>query len=235
MSSRASLAHTAFENNDPPSSRTAHEGASSEPGHELDSALSVAGMWGVIEGSSSSVALLAALYCAGAPGPLAARVAAVASVGGAAASAARGWARCALEHATYRRERAREEWELAHYEEGERKEVVDLWVSRGVSRAHAETATAALAGYKDVFVDIMMDQEVLLHAVRLRSRGGGRRPTARARTSHVQPSNIPRPSLAAPVHPSRGWRDSLLILSLIIHSAAAAPMGRCGCWEAQFR
>lgn len=229
--SRAERSRDAFENNDPPSSRSAHE-TSFEPGHELDSALGVAGMWGVIEGSSSSIALLAALYCSGATGQLAARVAAIAGVGGAAASAARGWARCALEHATYTRERAREEWELKHYEEGERKEVVDLWVSRGVSRVDAEAATAALSGYKEVFVDIMMDQEVQIHAVRSLAYCAH----AIDALPHLFPPH-PAPCVTSQIasfHPSRGGRNCFFIKFIFIHVTAAAPLGCCWCRETEF-
>jgi hypothetical protein len=167
---RAESARDAFANNDLPSSRSVHDAAESfttaEPGHAVDTALGVAGLWSAVEGSSASTVLLVALFFAGARGPLVARVVTIAAAAGAAASGARAAARCALEHATYKREREREEWELKNYAEGERKEVVDLWVSRGVARQDAETATGALIKTQELFVDIMMDQEVMLYKVR---------------------------------------------------------------------
>ena len=57
-------------------------------------------------------------------------------------------------------ERRREEWELENYPEGERREMVELYMDKGMSREDAENVIETLAKYKDFFVDIMMTQEL---------------------------------------------------------------------------
>lgn len=59
-------------------------------------------------------------------------------------------------------ERRREEWELENYPEGEIREMVDLYMEKGMSRQDAESVITTMAKYKDFFVDIMMTQELQL-------------------------------------------------------------------------
>ena len=59
-------------------------------------------------------------------------------------------------------ERRREEWELENYPEGEIREMVDLYMEKGMSRQDAETVITTMAKYKDFFVDVMMTQELQL-------------------------------------------------------------------------
>eukprot|EP00629_Pelagomonadales_sp_RCC1024_P003348 CAMPEP_0119269704 /NCGR_PEP_ID=MMETSP1329-20130426/7002_1 /TAXON_ID=114041 /ORGANISM="Genus nov. species nov., Strain RCC1024" /LENGTH=266 /DNA_ID=CAMNT_0007269705 /DNA_START=211 /DNA_END=1009 /DNA_ORIENTATION=- len=64
----------------------------------------------------------------------------------------------------YQRERAREEWELENYADGEREEMVGLWVHKGLRRGDADSVIATLAGYKEFFVNIMMVEELKMFA-----------------------------------------------------------------------
>jgi vacuolar iron transporter family protein len=59
-------------------------------------------------------------------------------------------------------ERCREEWELENYPEGEIKEMVDIYVSKGMTQDDAEKCIAIMSKYKDFFVDLMMQQELEL-------------------------------------------------------------------------
>lgn len=59
-------------------------------------------------------------------------------------------------------ERCREEWELENYPEGEIREMVDIYCSKGMSRDDAVTCINIMAKYKDFFVDLMMLQELEL-------------------------------------------------------------------------
>jgi DNA damage-binding protein 1 len=59
-------------------------------------------------------------------------------------------------------ERAREEWELENYPEGEKNEMIDIYIEKGMSREDAETVVHTMAKYKDFFVDIMMTHELEL-------------------------------------------------------------------------
>ena len=58
------------------------------------------------------------------------------------------------------REKAREAWELDNYPEGEIKEMVELYVGKGLEQADAELIVNTMAKYKDFFVDVMVKDEL---------------------------------------------------------------------------
>ncbi len=57
-------------------------------------------------------------------------------------------------------ERRREEWEVDHYPEGERREMVELYTHKGIDREDAEVIAATLSKYHEAWVDIMMVEEL---------------------------------------------------------------------------
>jgi VIT1/CCC1 family predicted Fe2+/Mn2+ transporter len=57
-------------------------------------------------------------------------------------------------------ERERERWELESHPEGEKKEMVDLYVSKGVSREDATLVMETLMKYPEVYLDLMMVDEL---------------------------------------------------------------------------
>ena len=59
-------------------------------------------------------------------------------------------------------ERRREEWEVESYPEGEIKEMIEIFESKGMSHKDAVVVIETMAKYKDLFVDIMMNQELEL-------------------------------------------------------------------------
>ncbi len=59
-------------------------------------------------------------------------------------------------------EKKREEWEMENYRDGEIKEMIDIYVSKGLSPDDAKTVIETMAKYEDFFVDIMMQQELEL-------------------------------------------------------------------------
>ena len=59
-------------------------------------------------------------------------------------------------------ERRREEWEMDNYPEGEIREMIDIYKSRGMSHDDATLVIKTMSKYKDFFVDIMMQQELEL-------------------------------------------------------------------------
>lgn len=59
-------------------------------------------------------------------------------------------------------ERARENWEMENYPEGEICEMIDIYKERGMTQEDAELVIKTMAKYKDFFVDIMMTQELEL-------------------------------------------------------------------------
>ena len=59
-------------------------------------------------------------------------------------------------------ERRRENWEMENYPEGEIREMIDIYESRGMNREDATMVIQTMAKYKDFFVDIMMTEELAL-------------------------------------------------------------------------
>ena len=57
-------------------------------------------------------------------------------------------------------ERTREDWEMRQNPEGEIQEMVDIYVSRGMSREDATTVISTMAKYHDFFVNVMMVEEL---------------------------------------------------------------------------
>jgi VIT1/CCC1 family predicted Fe2+/Mn2+ transporter len=60
----------------------------------------------------------------------------------------------------YDRERQREAWEVEHFPEGERTEMLELYGAQGYSDEDAETLVAIQSQYQEQWVDAMMVQEL---------------------------------------------------------------------------
>jgi VIT1/CCC1 family predicted Fe2+/Mn2+ transporter len=57
-------------------------------------------------------------------------------------------------------EKQREHWEYHHYKEGEIREVVEIFIKRGMEQADAEHIVPILARYEDIFVNFMVSEEL---------------------------------------------------------------------------
>ena len=57
-------------------------------------------------------------------------------------------------------ERAREEWELENYPEGEKLELKELYIEKGLSEEDSDKLVEILAKYPDFMIDVMMKDEL---------------------------------------------------------------------------
>lgn len=57
-------------------------------------------------------------------------------------------------------ERKREEWETENYLSGEKKEMVEIYESKGVPKEEAEIIVEKLSKYKPAWIDVMMKEEL---------------------------------------------------------------------------
>lgn len=62
----------------------------------------------------------------------------------------------------YRREHARENWEIKNYIEGEKLEMVELWTSRGLDKDTATDVIEKISKHPAFFADMMMKDELNL-------------------------------------------------------------------------
>jgi VIT1/CCC1 family predicted Fe2+/Mn2+ transporter len=59
-----------------------------------------------------------------------------------------------------RAEHKRERWELDNYPEGEKREMEELYIKRGMTAADAESVVGVMSKYKNFFLDVMMVEEL---------------------------------------------------------------------------
>eukprot|EP01099_Mayorella_cantabrigiensis_P004243 TRINITY_DN317_c0_g1_i2.p1 TRINITY_DN317_c0_g1~~TRINITY_DN317_c0_g1_i2.p1 ORF type:complete len:226 (-),score=13.72 TRINITY_DN317_c0_g1_i2:329-1006(-) len=65
-----------------------------------------------------------------------------------------------LEYDVYTWERKREKWECDNFIEGERKEMIEIYQNKGLSREDAEKVIRTLSSNTELFVDLMMVEEL---------------------------------------------------------------------------
>lgn len=59
-----------------------------------------------------------------------------------------------------KREREREKWELENYKEGEIQEMIEIYTGKGMMKEDAELVMRVCAKYEDLFVDMMLVDEL---------------------------------------------------------------------------
>ena len=57
-------------------------------------------------------------------------------------------------------EKKREKWELDNYPEGEKREMIELYMARGMTEEDATQVIGTLAKYKNLFLDLMLVEEL---------------------------------------------------------------------------
>ncbi|MFH0927416.1 MAG: VIT1/CCC1 transporter family protein [Candidatus Micrarchaeota archaeon] len=60
----------------------------------------------------------------------------------------------------YNAERTRERWEVDNYPQGEKKEMVEIYEEKGISRKDAQAMVKTLSKHKEAWVDVMMAEEL---------------------------------------------------------------------------
>lgn len=60
----------------------------------------------------------------------------------------------------HRAERRRERWEVEHYPEGEKQEMIELYTAKGIDPAGARTVVDILSRHPEAWIDVMMVEEL---------------------------------------------------------------------------
>lgn len=170
VSRNLGLAQDAFTLKDTALSRAAHSPVlqgrtmECEAGHTgMMSPMHTCVVFGALDGLVSCVVAVAAISTASDVG-LQYSISVVTSIifGLALGPGLRNHVKYCTEFETFARERRRELWEMQNFVEGERNEMVELFVSDGVAEADARKAIDLLSQpqYEDFFVDLMMVKEL---------------------------------------------------------------------------
>lgn len=64
------------------------------------------------------------------------------------------------EHEYATTEKKREKWEFDNFPEGEKREMVEIYMQRGMKEEDATTIIETMSKYEDIFVDVMMVEEL---------------------------------------------------------------------------
>jgi len=163
-------ARRAFDIQNPALSKEAHSAvqcqASKEAGHlGLDSTFRKCAIYSGFEGVVVSTTLLVILSACDLPQSSILSMASVLAAVLALATGLRDWIRYRADWTHYEREKQREKWELSNYPEGERKEMIELYVqTHRLSEKDATDVINTMSSYNDFFVELMMLQELKLLA-----------------------------------------------------------------------
>jgi VIT1/CCC1 family predicted Fe2+/Mn2+ transporter len=124
----------------------------------------------------------------------------------------------------YQREREREAWEVEHFPEGERIEMLELYKAKGYSQEDAQTLIAIQSKNQELWVDEMMVQELGLLP-------DDRRPTYSALAtlaSFVVAGAVPLlvyvVGLFVPIDPSTAFMTSIILSAMALFGLGAAKV-----------
>lgn len=159
-----SAARAAYASGDIDASKQAHGMSCSEAGHD-GKPQSVFGRSVVVGGYEGMLITSVLLVVASQSGlPLHTNLQIVLSclVALSLAAGMRDYIQLRSDYAHYHREKKREEWELKHCPEGEKKEMIELYVGKGMSEQDATTVIETMSKYDEFFVDVMMCQELVM-------------------------------------------------------------------------
>jgi VIT1/CCC1 family predicted Fe2+/Mn2+ transporter len=158
-----SAARDAFQSADAKKSRQYHDAKSaSEDGHQTEGGMLKPIIFGGLDGILTSFAIVAGA-AGGELSPQVVLILGVSNIFADALSMGVGeFLSSKANNEWILSERAREEWELENYPEGEIKEMVEIFEDKVMSHEDAVSCINTMAKYKDFFVDIMMQQELEL-------------------------------------------------------------------------
>lgn len=154
-------AHDAYRRHDPEASRKAHTGGNAPEEHQTGHGQYIKSfVYGGLDGIVTTFAVVAGVTGAN----LSASVVLILGVANLIAdgiSMAFGdYLSTKAENEYMAMERGRETWETRNYPEGEKREMVELYVEKGISPEDAKIAVGALSKHEKPWVDIMMIEEL---------------------------------------------------------------------------
>lgn len=154
-------ARDAFRRNDPEASKKAHDGGGAPEEHQTGHGQYIKSfVYGGLDGIVTTFAVVAGVAGAN----LSSKVILILGVANLIAdgiSMAFGdYLGSKAENEYAAAERVRETWEVRNYPDGEKREMVELYVDKGIAETDAKIAVEALSKNEEAWVDIMMVEEL---------------------------------------------------------------------------
>lgn len=154
-------ARDAWRHHDPEASRQAHESGNAPEKHQVGSGQYIKSfVYGGLDGIVTTFAVVAGVAGAN----LSASVVLILGVANLIAdgiSMAFGdYLSTKAEKEYMAAERVRESWETRNYPEGEKREMIEIYMAKGIPEADAKTVVEALSKHKKSWIDIMMVEEL---------------------------------------------------------------------------
>tara|TARA_R110002096_G_scaffold435128_1_gene659448 strand:+ start:2748 stop:3530 length:783 start_codon:yes stop_codon:yes gene_type:complete len=153
-------AKSAFESKDEEASRRAHDSGDGEPHQAGGGQYIKSFVYGGLDGTITTFAVVAGVAGASLSSNLILILGFANLIADGIAMAFGDFLSTRAEQQYHAAERAREEWELENYPEGEKLELKELYVERGLSVGEADTVVEIFAKHPEFMVDTMMKDEL---------------------------------------------------------------------------
>ena len=160
LSRNLDKAKDAFQKRDPEASRAAHDHRSSEDHRDGGGRYLKSSIYGGLDGIITTFAVVAGVAGASLSAGIVLILGFANLIADGLAMAFGEFLSGKAEREFHAAERERETWEFENHPEGEKRELVELYVAKGLAKEDAEKVVEVFAKKKEVIVDVMMVEEL---------------------------------------------------------------------------
>jgi VIT1/CCC1 family predicted Fe2+/Mn2+ transporter len=154
-------ARNAFRHNDPEASRKAHDGGGAPEEHQIGRGQYLKSfVYGGLDGIVTTFAVVAGVAGANLSASLIFILGIANLIADGISMAFGDYLSTKAENEYMAAERVRETWEVQNYPDGEKQEMIELYIEKGISPEDAKIAVSALSKIEKPWVDIMMVEEL---------------------------------------------------------------------------
>lgn len=154
-------AKEAYNRNDAKASKDAHDGKFAKEEHQTGQGQYIKSViYGGLDGTITTFAVVAGVAGASLSNGIVLIMGVANMIGDGISMAIGDYLSSKSEMEYHKNERKRESWEVENYPEGEKRELVELYMAKGMTRKDAEAAVKIISKNKKVWVDVMMVEEL---------------------------------------------------------------------------
>jgi vacuolar iron transporter family protein len=153
-------ARQAYKQGDVQASIAAHSAAAAERHQQGQGQYIKAAVFGGLDGTITTFAVVAGVAGANLPAGVVLILGAANLIADGLSMAIGDYLSTRSEQEYHRAERRREEWEIEHFPEGEKREMVELYAAKGMAPEDAQTVVDIFARNPNAWIDVMMVEEL---------------------------------------------------------------------------